>query len=297
MKGTICALHVSFMPVTDIFLHTMCMAERITLRDAVGALAEKGREFFTIDDLAGLLGVPPQRARVLAARLAKANLVRRVKRGLYALLPPTDWRDRTGYAVNWYATAAELVRGDPYFLAYYTAMEIHQMTQHPLRTVVVATTGRRRGTQVGPVRFRFVTLAEKRLFGFEHRRIEGGWNVAVADLERTFIDCVDRPDLCGGLEEVFHGFDRRHGDLNRDRLIRYLLQFGEPAAVKRVGFLLEAVGHADPPLLWELERLARRQDRYLPLTKNRPHQGGQKNRRWGLVVGEDLLALVRQGRT
>ena len=186
--------------------------------------------------------------------------------------------------------AIQQAAGLPCFLAYYTAMEINQMTQHPLRTVFVAVDGQRSEARVGPVRYRFVTLNERRFFGYEQRKVDK-WTVPVADLERTFIDCVDRPDLCGGLEEIFHGYQRRHTDLSNEKLLGYLRRFGEPSAVKRVGLLLEAVGHPEPTLLWELERLAQRQRRYVPLVKNRTGNGARV-KRWGVEVPEGFSRLV-----
>jgi predicted transcriptional regulator of viral defense system len=210
------------------------------------------------------LGVTRRKAYDLAQRMTRANVARRLKKGLYALLPPTDWVDPNGYAVNRYWTAANLMRDRPYFIAYYTAMDLHQMTQHPIRTVFVATTRQQKELTVGPVRFRFVTLTDARFFGAETKKLEGN-PVEVANLERTFLDCVDRMGLCGGLEEVVRGFDRRNRDLDREKLLRYALQFDSPVIAKRLGLLLELVGHGDVRLIRELERLTPRLGHYAPL--------------------------------
>jgi predicted transcriptional regulator of viral defense system len=269
------------------------MARRTTLRQAVNRLADAGQEFFTVGDLRAVLGLTPPQARHLAFRLAKANLARRIKRGTYALLPPADWDDTEALGINWYLAAAAAAEPAPYFLAYYTAMEINQMIQHPLRTVFIAVLKQRPEKELGAVRFRFVTLEQRRFFGFEERQVERGKAVKVADLERAFLDCVDRPELCGGLHEVFRGFARRHDELNRDRLLRYLIQLNRPALAKRVGFLLEAVGHPDPILLWELERIAGRIRHYLPLDPMMNTERAERNRRWELLINTDLDQMMR----
>src|SRR6266540_475168 len=238
-------------------------------REVVGALAEEGLDFFTPADIAELMGIPEQRAREVAARLATANLARRVRRGLYAALPPTDWRDEAGFGVDWYVTATQLAGQLPHFLAYYTAMGINQMTQHLLPNVLVAA----------------LVCAEDLL--------EAPTQIGtVADLERTLIDCVDRPDLCGGLEEIFRAYQRRHEDIREEQVLKYLDRFGEPSAVKRVGFLLEAVGHGKPTLMWELARRATQHRRYVPLVKGLAVPG-QRDKRWGLIIPEQLRQLVR----
>ena len=187
-------------------------------------------------------------------------------------------------------------RRQPAILAYYTAMELHQMLQHPIRTVFVAVVRHHRGFTFGPARFRFVKVAEAKLFGDEERRADGHV-VKVAQLERTFIDCDDRPDLCGGLEEVVRAFARRHGDLDAGRLVRLVRRFDKPVATKRLGYLLELVGHGDRELIWDLEKAAGRLRRYVPLDKPRPTEGAARDRRWELLVNADPRELLRGTRT
>jgi predicted transcriptional regulator of viral defense system len=272
------------------------MDEQLPLHTAAGRLAAAGVDFFSPADLEVHLGITRRKAYDLAQRMERANLARRLKKGLYALLPPTDWVDSKGFVINRYWTAANLMRGRPYFVAYYTAMDLHQMTQHPIRTVFVAVTRQQKDLTVGPVRFRFVTLAEARFFGAETRRLEGN-PVEVADLERTFLDCVDRMELCGGLEEVVRGFDRRHRDLDRDKLLRYTLQLDGPVAAKRLGLLLELVGHGDVRLFRELERTTPRLGHYVPLEPGGERQPTERNRRWELDVNADVERLLQTLRT
>src|SRR6266508_4773803 len=148
-------------------------------------LAADGTEFFTLADLRERLEVTAPQARQLAYRLTRRNLIKRVKRGLYAILPPADWQEGTGAGINRYWAAANAVRGEPYFLAYYTAMELHDMLQHPLRTVFVAVTKQHRPLTFGTAQVRFVTLAASKFFGEEDQRTAQGHVVKVAELERT----------------------------------------------------------------------------------------------------------------
>jgi predicted transcriptional regulator of viral defense system len=118
-----------------------------------------------------------------------------------------------------------------------------------------------------------------------------GKTAEVADLERTFLDAVDRQDLCGGIEEVVRGFARRHDDLDRERLLRYVVEFDAPVVTKRLGFLLEIVGHGDTRLLRELERLAVRMKRYTLLA---PGGGAvvERSKRWELEINADPERLM-----
>lgn len=180
---------------------------------------------------------------------------------------------------------------DAYYLAYYTAMELHRMTQQPLRTVFVALVRQQPEIVAANVTFRFVKLKKERFFGFEEVEAEQGHRVKVADLERTFIDCVDRPDLCGGIEEVTRAFARRHGDINADRLFRYLAKLDQPFVAMRLGFLLELTGHSNVELMREMEALAARVKKYVPLDKRGP-QDGTRDRRWKIIVNADVRKLL-----
>lgn len=267
------------------------------IHEAFVRLAEEGKQFFTVSELAQLLRVKQQTAQQTAVRMARAGLARRLKPGTYALAPPDAWRDPVGLPTNWYGAADAIAGDDPYFLAYYTAMEIHRMTQHPLRTVFIAVTRQRKSIRTHGVDFRFVTVTDHRFFGWMGKEVDPGQRVKVADLERTFVDCVDRFDLCGGLEEVFRGFSRRHAELNADRLLRYLTDLDEPALTKRLGFLLEAVGHGDPRLLWEMERIAGRAKRYVLLDRKHAGETVERNKRWELDINVDVERLLRVAET
>lgn len=175
-------------------------------------------------------------------------------------------------------------------------MELHRMTQQPLRTVFVAMTRQRPEIMAANVAFRFVKLKKDRFFGFEEMEVEQGHRVKVADLERTFVDCVDRPDLCGGLEEITRGFARRHADLNEDRLFRCLVKLDQPFAAKRLGFLLELVGHGDFELMRDMEVFAARVKKYIPLDTRGP-KDGTRDRRWKLIINADVEKLLGTGRT
>lgn len=267
-----------------------------TTYDTIAKLAAAGLDFFAVEDLETHLGLRPEQARKIAQRLQKLNLAWRLKRNLYALVGPADWVNRDVLPTNWYRTGAALAGTTDYYLAYYTAMELHQMTQQPLRTVFIALTKQKPEIVAAKITFRFVKIKKERFFGFEEFEVEQGHHVKVADLERTFLDCVDRPELCGGLEEVARALARRHGDVHGDRLLRYLFKLDQPFVCKRLGFLLELAGHGDMELMREMEMLAARVKKYIPLDKRGP-QNGTRDRRWKVIINADLKKLLKTLRT
>jgi predicted transcriptional regulator of viral defense system len=277
--------------------YTSRMKRQVRAQGVLARLGEQGLDFFTTEDLVGRLGIPSQAAHDVTRRLVAANQAQRLKRGLYAVLEPAYWhRPDVGFVANWYLAAAYLAEPADYFLAYYTAMEIHQMLQHPLITVMAATSEQRPTVAVGPVTFKFVKVAKRKFFGMEKRQMQRGRTVNVADLEKTFLDCANRPDLCGGIEDVLRGFDRRGEALDGDRLLRYAMRLGSPTATKRLGFLLEAAGYGESSVLLELRRMAGRQHHYVPLDPKRSRDG-ERDTRWEILVNVPLDRLMRTIRT
>lgn len=265
----------------------------LRITDVLAWVADEDLDAFTLDDVVERFGAPRKATHELGARLVKGNYAHRLKNGIYVPLPANHWkRPGTPVVVNWHLIAKHVAAPDPYFLAYYTAMELHRMIQHPLRTVFVATTGQKADVDADQVAFRFIRMAAARFaFGHEPMQVAQGKAAEVADLERTFLDAVDRLDLCGGIEEVVRGFARRHNDLDRERLLRYIVEFDAPVVTKRLGFLLEIVGHGDVRLLRELERLAPRLKHYTVLVLG----GGavvERNKRWELEINADPERLM-----
>jgi predicted transcriptional regulator of viral defense system len=270
----------------------------LLIQDVLAWVADQDLDVFTLDDLVDQFHVPREIARQVGWRMAANNQAHRVKPGVYLPLGANYWkRPGTPLVANWHLVAKHLAAPSPYFLAYYTAMELNRMIQHPLATVIVATPERKGDVDVGPVAIRFVRLPQAQFrFGHQPMQLQPGKAVEVADLERTFLDAVDRTDLCGGIEEVVRGFARRHDELNRERLLRYVVELNKPVTTKRLGFLLEIVGHGDPRLIRDLEARATRLKTYTLLVPGQD-EVRERNKRWELDVNADPDRLIEAATT
>ena len=83
-------------------------------------------------------------------------------------------------------------------------------------------------------RYRIVRVVERKFFGLEPLWIEG-FKVYVTDREKTVIDCLDKPQHCGGVIEVYKALRERGVDA--ERLSEYLEKFGSGAVAKRLAYL------------------------------------------------------------
>ena len=73
-------------------------------------------------------------------------------------------------------------------------------------------------------------------------------HLRVTTVERTLVDIVDRPRLCGGWDEIMHGYDQAaivyaHIEtgktIDAQRMVAYALALGNPCTCARLGFILD----------------------------------------------------------
>ncbi|MCY3019250.1 MAG: hypothetical protein NTW87_09520 [Planctomycetota bacterium] len=95
------------------------------------------------------------------------------------------------------------------------------------------------------MRFGYVWTSVKNewYFGFEER----GW-LRVMTLERTLLDGLREPQLCGGMSEVLRVFRRSRSTINLSRLVEYANTFNIRLLRQRAGFVLTRLGLAHPEL-------------------------------------------------
>lgn len=261
------------------------------------ALSEEGGATFTVADAraqADAIGVSRSYLALLLHRLERAGLVRRVKRGTYALtagLP--GFPDAHPFAIG-------MALVDPSAISGWSALNHHGLTDQVPRVITLTTPKRvvtpaMRGAvrtaasvwDVAGQRYEIVSVVPARFFGFEDTWV-GESRVRIFDRERALLDCFALPRRFGGLAEGLAVVEEHLRDLDIDRLVRHALRYGAVSIAKRVGCALESAG-AKPRLVEPLRSLPVRG--YRPFDPTRPVRG-PRNERWGLV--ENLAA--RRGR-
>jgi predicted transcriptional regulator of viral defense system len=204
------------------------------------ALLKRGSIIARVDDVSSSLGVSPSWAKNILSKLARHGAVQRVGRGKYVVIPADVMYGRKSYVADPLVLASELMKGNEYCVAYCSAAHVHGLTeQMPFRTTV-AVLKQMRPIEVGNVSVSFVTLKKPKFFGCEDVKYLDV-TLKVSDLEKTVVDCVDRPELCGGLSEVvrilLNAFEDKR--MNYQKLVSYVKRFGSHAVAQRLGFILQ----------------------------------------------------------
>lgn len=207
-------------------------------------LAASGKQIFVTEDGYDLLGRGRSTADTLARLIAKGWLDR-IEKGKYLIVPLEAGPGRT-WTEDALVIAGHLVC--PGMVSYWSALNYWNLTEQVPRVTCVQTTARKenRRPRVHGMRFRIVRVKPRKFFG-SHRYRAGESQVEVTDREKTIVDCLDRPDLSGGLNQVAKALVSGDGDFDWDRTTMYLRRFGSGAVVKRLGFLVETLGLTQPP--------------------------------------------------
>jgi predicted transcriptional regulator of viral defense system len=212
--------------------------QKIISSKLIRTLSAKDKNIFTIADVQKITRTSSAATRMLLSDLVSKKWLIRLAPGHY-LIVPLSAGEKAEFTENWYVVAKHLIEPNPYYLSYYSALDIHEMTTQPLMTIYISTSRRRKQAKVLGATFRFVYTNPSKLWGIDEIWVKPAEKAKVSDLERTIIDCLDNPKLCGGISEVAKGLWKKREELDYAKLVRYVDRFGSKAVAKRLGFLLE----------------------------------------------------------
>lgn len=228
-------------------------------------------------------------SKVLTVMVSKGMLMR-LNRDLYHIIPLSA--DPKTYAPDSRLVAKYLMRGREYYIAYSSAMHILGLQDQPgLRTMVATREQRQpsvlnvKGTEV-----QFVYHTYSRFFGYQETWINTEEQAMVSDLEKTLVDAVSKPHLCGGIIEIGKAIYRSKERAELQKLFFYLARNGSYAAKKRYLFLSDLLG-----LEWssDHERMLNETGSSISLLDPTGRDQGKKNSRFGLKINRELDTLIQ----
>lgn len=210
----------------------------------IRTLSAQDQNIFTPSEAQKITNTSATATRMLLSDLVVKKWLIRLAPGHY-LVVPLSAGEQAEFSENWYVVAKYLIEPNLYYLSHYSALDIHEMTTQPLMTIYTTTPKRRKAKEVLGAAFRFVYADKSKFWGIEDAWIKPTEKVKVSDLERTIVDCLDNPKLCGGISELAKGLWRKRNEIDYAKLVKYVDRFDSKAVAKRLGFLLELYGIED----------------------------------------------------
>lgn len=252
----------------------------------LSSLSEKGKKIFGLKDIVKELDCSYAYAKDMAKNLVRKKWILSLVRGVY-LIVPLEAGVKSVYTEHEFIIGSHLV--SPYYIAYWSALNFHNLTEQTPFTTFIATIKRAKGREVLGLKYKFVTLNNRKFFGFTQVSI-GSNQVNVSDLEKTVADALDHPEYCGGVEEVakclWNGRDR----VSFEKVVMYAKRMNNLTVIKRAGFLLEALGIAQPDLVAKMKKMISCGMSVLDPTMPKH---GYYNTKWNLLVNVKKESLTR----
>ena len=172
------------------------------------------------------------------AKLVERGDIERVRSGLYVATSGPGADGSPDVADRY--TIASKVR-EEYYLGFHTALELHGCAYSWFNSVTVCLGP---GAHFKPFEFQGTAyrpaLTDRPRLGTEVID-RNGHRVTVSNPTRTFLDCLDRPNLAGGWEEVLKSLESLPG-VQADELVSILRVFDKRILFRKAGRVLELLG-------------------------------------------------------
>ncbi|MBP8273706.1 MAG: hypothetical protein KAY59_04710, partial [Acidobacteria bacterium] len=148
------------------------------------------------------LKLPTAATSTQLARLTRRGWLNRARRGLYLVLPLEATPGHAATTDDPWLLAHQLFA--PCYIGGWSAAEHWGLTEQLFRSTLVVTAANVRATNVGNLghEFRLFRVPRSRLTDGVVMEWRGKERVAVSGLERTLVDCLRNPELCGGARHL-----------------------------------------------------------------------------------------------
>lgn len=226
--------------------------------------------------------------RELLSDMTRRGLLMRLKEGIYCIIPYEQ--DASIFMLNWHLIAEHIVNDAQHYIAYYSALQIHNLITQPSLKEQIVVSRQLRPSQITikGIPFQFIYHNSKHFFGSKKTWIDNYNKVICSDLEKTIIDCLFRPDYAGGIVEIAKAIYLSKDKIDYIILMNYIKRFDSQAVVKRLGFLLELLD-IKTDIIQDLQQL--KTASYVRLDTELP-EGGKLIKRWSIQENLDSETIL-----
>lgn len=195
----------------------------------------------------------------LLHRLTQAGLVRRLRRGYYAVAAATP---SVPEIPEFYIATRML---EPSAISHWSAMSHHGLTDQiprritaftPKKFITPAMRKSRRTEsndrnksgqfwEVDHVRYEYLYVLPQSFFGIEEIWLGELFKVPITDKERTLLEGFINPTYFGGFSVIMSILEQHLASLNLPKLVKYALQYETGSVIKRLGWAFQQLSVAE----------------------------------------------------
>ena len=185
---------------------------------------------FHLSEFADKTGMSIFSASTVLNRWKKAGVVYKIRRDLYCVKNPVG----NIPATHKFEIASKISNSS--FLSYHSALEFHGIGHQVFNVVMVSSKSAFRSFVFDDYDYKSYVTKDIGMNGVITSRVNP--NVRVTNLERTFVDCIDRVGRAGGAEELFHCFEGLYV-LDIEKIKACLELYNKAHLYQKVGYVLE----------------------------------------------------------
>jgi len=230
--------------------------------DLLNSLAKRA-DTFTFNDALKISNLSTKSVQKVLYRLQQRGAIERIEKGKYLIIPLGAEKGK--YTLHEFVIGSLLV--EPYSIAYWSALNYYGLTEQIPTTVFIQTITRKFNTN-------------PKFFGIRKEWIEET-QINITDKEKTIIDCLDKPQYCGGIIEVAKAL--KNNKYDRKKLENYAQRIGNSGVLRRLGYLCE--------LLNKKIKLPKLNTRNYLLLDPTMSKKGPKSAKWRLIINLDEKIL------
>jgi len=237
-----------------------------------------GKHFIIVKEILKNFKGNKDSLKIALHRLEQKGEIERIEKGKYLIIPLGAEKGK--YTLHEFVIGSTLI--EPYSIAYWSALNYYGLTEQIPTTVFLQTTARKKNQdiKVFGVKYQIVKIKKEKMFGIRKEWIEET-QITITDKEKTIIDCLDKPQYCGGIIEVAKAL--KNNKLDRNKLENYAQRIGNSGVIRRLGYLGELLN-----IKINLPKLNIRN--YLLLDPTMPKKC-TKNAKWRLIINLDEKIL------
>ena len=250
---------------------------------------EKNTPCFSSEDVKKLFpGTEPVNIRVLLSSMVKRGLLMRLKDGVYYIIPYEQ--DSNTFMPDWHLLAQYLVGDAKYYIGYYSAMQVHSLITQPAlkEQIVVNKQIKPAVLKIRNISFQFIYHNDKHFFGAKKTWVDSHNKVMCADLEKTFVDALFKPEYAGGITEIAKAIYKSREQIDFNKLLDYINDFDSLAVTKRMGYLLELL-EIQSLVIAKLQKM--KTNSYFLLEPSHPKQGKSVSH-WNIQENIDKQSIL-----
>lgn len=209
---------------------------------------------FTFSEAAELLRSDREAVKKMMRDMVKRGLLLRLKDGVYWIIPYDQ--DPVTYFPNPHLVAKYLAGNANHYIGYYSALELHSLITQPSfrEQIVVDRQIKPAQLRIKRFRFQFIYHNADHFFGGAEVWVDSYSKAGCSDLEKTFVDCLFKPDYGGGITEIAKALHKAKDRIDYAKLLTYCERFNAQSVIKRLGFLLELL-NINNPIIGRLETM------------------------------------------